>query len=47
MLISESFLCGLALFRGVKSLRPGDNILQSGKRIIEVLVRDSLYYFVM
>lgn len=47
MLISESVLCGLALFRGFKSYRPADNVLQSGRRIIEILVRDSVYYFVM
>ncbi|KAI0765034.1 hypothetical protein C8Q74DRAFT_1205302 [Fomes fomentarius] len=47
MLISESVLCGLALFRGFKSYRPADNVLQSGRRIIEILVRDSVYYFVI
>ena len=47
MLISESVLCGLALFRGFQSYRPGSNVFQSGRRIIEILVRDSLSYFVM
>ncbi|KAI0777610.1 hypothetical protein BD413DRAFT_467056 [Trametes elegans] len=47
MLISESVLCGLALFRGFQSYRPGSNMFQNGKRIIEVLVRDSLFYFVI
>ncbi|KAI0659104.1 hypothetical protein C8Q70DRAFT_916437 [Cubamyces menziesii] len=47
MLISESVLCGLALFRGFQSYRPGSNVFQSGRRIIEILVRDSLSYFVI
>ncbi|RPD79186.1 hypothetical protein L226DRAFT_531011 [Lentinus tigrinus ALCF2SS1-7] len=47
MLISESVLCGLALFRGFKSYRPAENVLKSGRRMIEVLVRDSASYFVV
>ncbi|KAI8986869.1 hypothetical protein BD414DRAFT_415802 [Trametes punicea] len=47
MLISESVLCGLALLRGFQSYRPGSNMFQNGKRIIEILVRDSLFYFVI
>ncbi|KAI0360758.1 hypothetical protein OH77DRAFT_1392695 [Trametes cingulata] len=47
MLVSESALCGLALFRGFQSYSPGSTVFQSGKRIIEILVRDSLFYFVI
>ncbi|KAH9852850.1 hypothetical protein C2E23DRAFT_729979 [Lenzites betulinus] len=47
MLISESILCGLALLRGFKAYIPGSNMFQNGKRIIQVLVRDSLFYFVI
>ncbi|KAI0674216.1 hypothetical protein C8Q78DRAFT_966238 [Trametes maxima] len=47
MLVSESVLCGLALLRGFKAFRPGSNVFQSGKRIVEILVRDSLSYFVI
>ena len=47
MLISESVLCALALYRGFSSYRPGENVMQSGRRIIGVLVRDSVSYFVM
>ena len=47
MLVSESVLCGFALFRGFRSYRPAENVLQSGRRIVEVLVRDSVSYFVM
>ncbi|KAI0371864.1 hypothetical protein BV20DRAFT_940904 [Pilatotrama ljubarskyi] len=47
MLVSESVLCGLALFRGFQSYSPGSTVFQSGKRIIEILVRDSLFYFVI
>lgn len=47
MLVSESVLCGLALVRGFRAYTPGSNVFQNGKRIIEILVRDSLFYFVM
>ncbi|KAI0635079.1 hypothetical protein C8Q77DRAFT_1054566 [Trametes polyzona] len=47
MLVSESVLCFLALLRGFKAYRPGSNMFQNGKRIIEILVRDSLFYFVI
>ncbi|KAI0826702.1 hypothetical protein BC628DRAFT_1319920 [Trametes gibbosa] len=47
MLVSESILCGLALLRGFKAYSPGVNMFQNGKRIIEILVRDSLFYFVI
>ncbi|TBU23586.1 hypothetical protein BD311DRAFT_791565 [Dichomitus squalens] len=47
MLISESFLCGLALYRGFDSFRPGNNVVQSGRRVLEILVRDSVSYFVI
>ncbi|KAI0746692.1 hypothetical protein C8Q80DRAFT_1104999 [Daedaleopsis nitida] len=47
MLISECVLCGLALYRGFRSYRPTENLLQSGRRIIETLVRDSVWYFVV
>ncbi|KAI1798266.1 hypothetical protein LXA43DRAFT_1107223 [Ganoderma leucocontextum] len=47
MLVSESVLCGLAIYRGSYSYRPGANVMQSGKRIIEILVLDSVFYFVI
>ncbi|KAL1941654.1 hypothetical protein VTO73DRAFT_7093 [Trametes versicolor] len=47
MLVSESVLCGLALVRGFRAYTPGSNVFQNGKRIIEILVRDSLFYFVI
>ena len=37
----------LALLRGFKGYRRGENMIQSGKQLIQVLVRDSLYYFLM
>lgn len=46
MLISESILCALALYRGFKSYRPGQTMIRSGRRIVEILVRDSVWYFV-
>ena len=47
MLVSESCFCTLALLRGFKGYRRGETMIQSGKQLIQVLVRDSLYYFLM
>ena len=47
MIASESVLCTLALHRGVKSYRPGQPFLLAGRRMVEILVRDSVWYFVM
>ena len=47
MLISESFYCACAMYRGLRGYRRGQNMLQNGKQLINILVRDSLYYFFM
>jgi len=47
MLISETVLCGLALWRGIQSFRQNRTLFQSGKKMIEVLIRDSFLYFLI
>ena len=46
MLVSESVYLALALYRGIKTLRgTGKMRLYSGLQLIEILVRDSLFFF--
>ncbi|KAH9919476.1 uncharacterized protein BXZ73DRAFT_52492 [Epithele typhae] len=47
MLISECVLCGLALYRGLQRYRTDGALILSGRGIIEILVRDSVYYFLI
>ncbi|KAH9950707.1 hypothetical protein B0H21DRAFT_818878 [Amylocystis lapponica] len=47
MLVSETVLCGLAIFRGAQNYRGGRTRIQKGKRMVEVLIRDSVFYFVV
>ncbi|OCH89453.1 hypothetical protein OBBRIDRAFT_835775 [Obba rivulosa] len=47
MLVSESVLCGLALYRGMENYRRGGTLYQSGRHLFQILVRDSAFYFVV
>jgi len=47
MLVSESVLCGLALFRGFENYRRSGTLYQSSRHIFQVLLRDSVFYFVI
>ncbi|KZT02828.1 uncharacterized protein LAESUDRAFT_729797, partial [Laetiporus sulphureus 93-53] len=47
MLVSESVLCGLALARFAQTHRRGSTLFQTGKRLVESLIRDSVFYFVV
>ncbi|EMD36599.1 hypothetical protein CERSUDRAFT_84781 [Gelatoporia subvermispora B] len=47
MLVSESILCGLALYRGLDNYRRGGTLYQSGRHLFRVLIRDSAFYFVV
>ncbi|KAK7691489.1 hypothetical protein QCA50_004888 [Cerrena zonata] len=47
ILISETVLCGLALYRGLQSYFNRRNLFQSGKELIEILIRDSVLYFLI
>ncbi|KAL6300315.1 hypothetical protein BKA93DRAFT_829143 [Sparassis latifolia] len=46
MLVSESVLCALALYRGFQNYY-GGTLFRTGKRLVEVLIRDSAFYFVV
>lgn len=45
ILAFETFLCCLALFRGYQTFRSSGTPYQSGKRLVGVLIRDSVVYF--
>ncbi|CAL1711015.1 unnamed protein product [Somion occarium] len=47
ILVSETLLCGLALWRGFQSYYKRKNIFQSGRELIEILIRDSVLYFLV
>lgn len=43
----ELLLCGLALFRGFQTFYSRGPRFRSGKHLIEILIRDSILYFIM
>lgn len=47
ILAFETLLCGLAVFRGFQNIRLRPSIYYSGKEIVDVLLRDSVVYYVM
>lgn len=47
MLVSESVLCGLAVFRFLQNSHSGSTLFQTGRRLVENLIRDSVFYFVV
>jgi len=47
LLIAESFLCGLAVYRGVYLHRLYGRTFQSGNQLVEFLIRDSVVYFLI
>lgn len=47
MLVSESVLCALALYRGVQNTRRGATIFQTGRKLVATLIRDAVIYFIM
>lgn len=47
MIFSESVYLAFALYRGWKTYRRDDNMqLRSGLQLIEILVRDSVFFFI-
>ena len=46
-MVTETLLCSLVLFRAFVNWRRKSNLLESGKALIEVLIRDSILYFLM
>ncbi|KAH8103348.1 hypothetical protein BXZ70DRAFT_1005772 [Cristinia sonorae] len=47
LLISETLLCGLALWRGLQNYLSRKSLYQSGRRLVEILIRDSFLYFLV
>ncbi|KAI3616519.1 hypothetical protein WG66_011600 [Moniliophthora roreri] len=47
ILTFETVLCSLALFRGYQTFRTSGSPFQSGQRLIGVLIRDSVVYFLV
>ncbi|KAJ6503889.1 hypothetical protein C8R45DRAFT_894985 [Mycena sanguinolenta] len=43
----ESLLCGLALYRGYQTFRATDPLFQSGRHLVGILIRDSVFYFLV
>jgi len=47
MVSYESLLCGLALFQGFRTFRSGGSMFRNGKRLVGIMVRDSILYFLV
>jgi hypothetical protein len=45
LLAFECLLCGLALFKGLQTLKKRRSVLSSGRFLITILIRDSIIYF--
>ena len=46
-MICESLLCLLVILKAVRGWKRKSNLLDSGKEIIAVLIRDSVVYFLV
>ena len=47
MLSYDCFLCVLVLFQGFRRFRSDSSIFRSGKRLVSILIRDSVIYFLV
>lgn len=47
MLAFEILLCALAVFRGYQTYKSSISRFQSGRHLVEILVRDSVLYFLV
>lgn len=47
VLIFESLLCALALFRGFQTFKSTGGLFTSGRHLVKVLIRDSIMYFLI
>jgi len=47
MLSYDSLLCVLVLFQGFRRFRSNSSIFLSGKRLVNILIRDSVIYFLV
>ena len=44
---SETLLCALVILKAIRGWRRQENMLEAGKELVAVLIRDSLLYFLM
>ncbi|KAJ7050358.1 hypothetical protein C8F01DRAFT_1264234 [Mycena amicta] len=47
VLLFESLLCVLALYRGFQTFRASVSLYQSGRHLVAILIRDSVLYFLV
>ncbi|KAF9447562.1 hypothetical protein P691DRAFT_706549 [Macrolepiota fuliginosa MF-IS2] len=47
MLVYECLLCVLALIRGFQTFRSDGTLFRSGRRLVAILIRDSVLYFIV
>lgn len=47
MIVFESFLCGMALYRGFQGVFGGGTLFRSGRHLVDILVKDSIIYFLV
>lgn len=47
MIVFESLLCGMALFRGFQGVFGGRALFRSGRHLVDILVKDSIIYFLV
>jgi hypothetical protein len=47
VMVSESLLCALVIFKAFRGWRRQETVWDSGKELVAVLIRDSILYFLM
>lgn len=47
ILLNECLLCILVLIRGFQTFRSGETIFQTGRHLVSILIRDSVFYFII
>ncbi|KAJ7624339.1 hypothetical protein DFH06DRAFT_1230246 [Mycena polygramma] len=47
LVLFESLLCGLALYRGLQQSRASGSFFHSSSYLVDILIRDSLLYFLV
>ncbi|PFH47895.1 hypothetical protein AMATHDRAFT_66576 [Amanita thiersii Skay4041] len=47
ILFFETFLCILAIYRGFQTFKTDGSLFQSGRRLVGILIRDSVMYFIV
>lgn len=45
LLAFEALMCGMALYRGFTTLDTEGSLFQSGRQLVRMLIRDSVFYF--